>query len=96
MGMGAIDETEGLLTIHEMAGVLRCSRTHVANLLRGKVAGAIPLVHLTIGRRKVVRRVTFESWVRATESRADSTAALSQSVQLAAPPAQNSAEREGR
>lgn len=65
--MGTIDETNSVLTINEIAAILRCSRTHIANLLGGRVPGVAPLVHLTLGRRKVVRRSTFDVWVESSE-----------------------------
>jgi hypothetical protein len=62
-----MDEIGSVLTIKEIAVILRCSRTHVTNLLGGRVAGVKPLVHLSIGRRKIVRRQSFDQWLNANE-----------------------------
>lgn len=50
-----------------MAEILRCSRAHVLNLLRGRVSGAPPLVHIVLGRRKVVRHGAFLKWLKDAE-----------------------------
>ena len=51
-----MEEITKLFTIREIAHYLRCSKTHVGNLMLERVPGTPPLVHLTIGRKKVVRR----------------------------------------
>lgn len=52
-----------ILTIRDVAHVLRCSRTHVQNVLNGKVPGLPKLTHISLGRRKVVRREWLEQWM---------------------------------
>ena len=54
---------EEVLTIAEVAGILRCSKSHVANLINGKVPGAPVLPHVSMGRRKVVRRPWLMAWL---------------------------------
>lgn len=49
--MENIDEN---LTIKDVAKLLRCSKAHVQNALRGKVPGMPALTHLPMGRRKIV------------------------------------------
>jgi len=56
-----------ILTIREVAAVLRCSPMHVCNLTKGRVAGVPRLPSLPMGRRKVLRRSTLEEWMRAVE-----------------------------
>ena len=56
-----------LLTIHEIAGELRCSKAHVCNLINGKLKDAPRLPAIRMGRRKLVRRTTLEFWKRACE-----------------------------
>ena len=40
-----------ILTIREVAEVLRCSKAHVSNVLRGRVEGLPQLTHFSLGRR---------------------------------------------
>ena len=56
-----------ILTIREVAAILRCSRMHICNLTNGRVAGVPRLPSIPMGRRKVVRRSTLEEWMRAVE-----------------------------
>ena len=60
-----------ILTIAEVATSLRCSKTHVCNLINGKVAGVPRLPAIEMGRRKLVRRSTLERWMRAVEGGRD-------------------------
>ncbi len=57
-----------ILTLQEVAIVLRCSKAHVSKLLSGKVPGVPPLTHIAIGRRKVTRRDWLQTWMEATSS----------------------------
>ncbi|HEX4769720.1 MAG TPA: helix-turn-helix domain-containing protein [Bryobacteraceae bacterium] len=59
-GMEDLNEN---LTIKDVARLLRCSKTHVQNALRGKVPGMPPLTHLAIGRRKIIRRQWLNLWM---------------------------------
>jgi excisionase family DNA binding protein len=52
-----------ILTITEVAEVLRCSKAHVCNVLRGRVQGLPKLTHFSLGRRKLVRREWLENWM---------------------------------
>lgn len=52
-----------ILTITEVAEVLRCSKAHVGNVLRGRVQGLPKLTHFSLGRRKLVRREWLETWM---------------------------------
>jgi len=56
-----------VLTVPEVAAELRCSRTHVFNLINGKVRGARPLPSLRLGRRRLVLRPTLDDWKKASE-----------------------------
>ena len=58
-----------ILTIHQVAEVLQCSKTHVSNVLGGKVRGLPPLPHVAIGRRKLIRRQWLDAWMEAQKSR---------------------------
>ncbi|MBV9508556.1 MAG: helix-turn-helix domain-containing protein [Acidobacteriia bacterium] len=52
-----------ILTINEVAAILRCSKTHVSHLLAGKVRGLPRLTHIAMGRRKLVRREWLDQWI---------------------------------
>ena len=51
------------LTIAEVAVELRCTKTHVCNLINGKVRGVPRLPALILGRRKLVRRTSLRKWM---------------------------------
>ena len=56
-----------VLTMAEIADILRCSNPHVANLINGKVPGVPILTHVPMGRRKVVRRPWLVAWMEASK-----------------------------
>jgi hypothetical protein len=57
-----------ILTLREVAVVLRCSKAHAAKLLNGEIRGLPPLTHVAMGRRKVVRRDWLETWMKTCSS----------------------------
>lgn len=44
-----------ILTINDVASILRCSTTHVSHVLARKVAGIRKLTHIAMGRRRPIR-----------------------------------------
>jgi hypothetical protein len=63
--MGSAHEMEqqnDIVSIDEIATNLRCSRAHVYNAINGKLAGISKLPAICMGRRRIVRRSSFESW----------------------------------
>ena len=58
-----------ILTIAEIAAILRCSKAHVSNVLNGRVAGVPKLTHFAMGRRKLVRREWLEHWMEENKDR---------------------------
>lgn len=58
-----MESSADILTIEEVAKVLRCSKAHVQNAFRGKLHGVPRLMHLAMGRRKVVRREWLQQWL---------------------------------
>jgi excisionase family DNA binding protein len=58
-----MENTSNILTIKEVAEILRCSKGHVQNVLVGKVRGVFMLAHLRMGRRKVVRKEWLDEWM---------------------------------
>ena len=66
---GTVEHTSNILTVKEVATILRCSKTHVLNALEGKVRGLPKLTHLSLGRRKVVRRDWVDQWMEDNRTR---------------------------
>jgi len=57
-----------ILTAKEIAVELRCSQAQVYKLMNGEVKGRTTLPHIALGRKKVVRRSSFEAWKAANET----------------------------
>ena len=64
-----MENTTNILTIKEVADILRCSKDHAQNVIEGKVRGLPKLTHLSLGRRKVVRREWLDQWMEANKTR---------------------------
>jgi excisionase family DNA binding protein len=62
-------ESPDMLTIPEVAQILRCSKAHVCNLVNDKVRNAPRLPAIRLGRRILIRRETLELWKLASEER---------------------------
>lgn len=56
-----------VLTVIEVAALLRCSKAHVHNLINGKVPGVPPLPSLCLGRRRLVLEATLANWIIRTQ-----------------------------
>ncbi len=65
--MEAVRIDQQILTMREVAEVLRCSKTHVAHLINGQVPGLPRLTHFCLGRRKVVRSEWLVEWMEANK-----------------------------
>ena len=52
-----------ILSIREVAALLRCSKGHVCKAIGGKVVGITPLPAISIGRRKLIQRKSLETWL---------------------------------
>ena len=59
--------TDSILTAREVATELRCSKAHVYRLLNGMVRDVSQLPHISLGRKKVIRRSSLDHWKRANE-----------------------------
>jgi excisionase family DNA binding protein len=57
-----------IMTAAEVARYLHCSKAHVYNAIKGKIDNVPPLPALSLGRRRLVRRATLESWITANEN----------------------------
>ncbi len=56
-----------LLTLADVAKLLHCSKAHVCKAVAGRVRGCPPIPAVSLGRRKLVHRETFVSWIEANE-----------------------------
>ncbi len=56
-----------VLTLSEIARILRCSKTHISNVLNGKVPGVPRLAHVAMGRRKLVLREWLDQWMESSK-----------------------------
>ena len=56
-----------ILTAKEVAAELRCSKAQVYKLMNGEVKDRSILPHIALGRKKVIRRSSFEAWKRLNE-----------------------------
>ena len=61
------DSTSDLLTLDEVAVILRCSKAHLCNVLNGKVVRLPALPHIPLGRRKLVRKAALAAWLERVE-----------------------------
>ena len=59
-----------ILTIEEVARELKCSRSHLYNIINGRVPGVKPMPVICLGRKKLVRRGALEAWKVASETNA--------------------------
>jgi hypothetical protein len=57
-----------VLTLGEVAQILRCSKTHVVHAMNGQVRGLPRLTHFSLGRRKLVRREWLDAWIEANKT----------------------------
>lgn len=56
-----------LLTLADVAALLRCSKAHICKAVAGRVPGCPPIPSVSLGRRKLVRRQSLISWIEANE-----------------------------
>jgi hypothetical protein len=56
-----------VLTLTGIAGILRCSKTHISKVLNGRVTGLPRLAHVALGRRKLVLREWLDQWMETSK-----------------------------
>ena len=71
-----MQESPEILTVVEVAAILRCSKAHVCKIIRGHVAGTPKLPAVGLGRRKLVRRATLLQWLAENELSSTMTSSL--------------------
>src|SRR5207249_4847194 len=69
-----------ILTAKDIARELHCSKAQTYKLLNGEVRGCSKLPAISIGRKKIVRRRTFEKWKQDNESSAQTLVTTDPSV----------------
>jgi excisionase family DNA binding protein len=57
-----------VLNLAEAARYVRCSRSHLSNVLNGKLPDVPRLPFVRIGRRVVFRRESLEKWLQQVET----------------------------
>ena len=64
-----MNESSEIMTPHEVAQALRVSKSHVHNLINGKVAGSSsPLPSIPLGRSRRIRRAALLAWMKQSEN----------------------------
>ena len=58
-----------ILTLADVANVLRCSKAHVSNIINRKVSHLPPLPVVRIGRRVLIRDESLMEWMKALEQK---------------------------
>ena len=52
-----------LLTVAEVATILRVSKSHLSKLINGQVPGTPPLPAARLGRRLLIRKKCLDEWL---------------------------------
>ena len=68
-----MDRESAVMTITEVAAELKCSKSHVYNLVAGRVPNVSPLPHIRLGRKELIRRSALDKWTIENELNADAT-----------------------
>ena len=61
-------EQHEILDVQGAADFLHCSKSHVSNILNGKVPNVPPIPHVAAGRKKLIRRASLVEWFKAQEA----------------------------
>jgi hypothetical protein len=70
------DGMPDLLTMTDVARVLRCSKAHVCKVVNGQVRDTPPIPAIALGRRRIVRREALILWMTEREQDARMTSSL--------------------
>jgi excisionase family DNA binding protein len=65
--MPSPDTAFDLLSMSEVAILLKCSKAHVCNAVAGRVRGCQPIPSVRLGRRTLIRRSSLLSWIEQNE-----------------------------
>lgn len=61
-------EQDQILDVKGAADFLHCSKSHVSNILNGKVPNLPPIPHVPAGRKKLIRREALVEWFKTQEA----------------------------
>jgi hypothetical protein len=56
-----------LLSLADVAELLHCSKSHVCKAVAGRVRGCPAIPSVSLGRRKLVRRLSLLAWLETNE-----------------------------
>ncbi len=62
------EDLKEILTVTEIADLLRCSKAHVERALEGTLSGVPRMAHLPVGKQKVVRREWLQEWMESSKA----------------------------
>ena len=65
-----------VLTLDDVAKILRCSKAHVCKIINGQVRGTEPIPAINLGRRKIVRVQSLVRWMNEREEGASMASSL--------------------
>jgi excisionase family DNA binding protein len=57
------EDAKEILTVAEVAELLRCSKANVERALQGTLSGVPRMAHVVLGKHKVVRREWLQEWM---------------------------------
>lgn len=64
----SVEQVKPALTVDAAADLLGVSRTHIINLIKGRVKGVPKLPVVQLGSTYRIRRETFERWLQQCET----------------------------
>ena len=65
-----------VLTIADVAKILRCSKAHVCKIINGQVRGTEAIPAINLGRRKIIRVQSLLRWMNEHEEGASMASSL--------------------
>ena len=68
-----------VLTVADVAKLLRCSKAHICKIINGQVRGTPPIPSISVGRRKIIRKDSLLRWMSQHED-----ASLGSSLEIGA------------
>jgi excisionase family DNA binding protein len=72
----AAEQIPDVLTVTDVARILRCSKAHVCKIINRQVRGTPPIPAIAFGRRRIVRREALLRWMTEREQDATMTSSL--------------------
>jgi Helix-turn-helix domain len=75
--MGPVaEQMPDVLTLTDVARILRCSKAHVCKIINRQVRGTPPIPAIAVGRRRIVRREALVRWMTEREQDVRMTSSL--------------------